>query len=199
MNEKELKIKQQRQTEAHAKNLIGMDGKIGMVVKHLGQPIVAQSEGGMWSTIGVNYNDIDLHPEETGFEEESDELPVIYTEDVEQPSGWEWTDKKKPPNYVSIEEIGWHFNGLSRGLHLEIKYMESELEVHYKGYLVFKERAGDLLAYNPGEWEKHINDLYTIARKIDIKKKKEIKKENLDKAKKNKDTWLAKMRRVWGL
>ena len=56
-----------------------------------------------------------------------------------------------------------HFDGLSRSMHMEIKYSEetSELSLTHRGYLVYKEVMGDLEVYVPNEeWESWIEKLW---------------------------------------
>jgi hypothetical protein len=63
-------------------------------------------------------------------------------------------------------ELGWIYDGLRQGLHLEIKYFnpENKLTVYYKGYEVYKEVSGELEAYAPfEEWEDPIKELYKVA------------------------------------
>ena len=52
----EEKIREQRTIEANKKGLIGQNGKIGMVLRMLGHPIIAQYEGGTY--VDTNYLDL---------------------------------------------------------------------------------------------------------------------------------------------
>ena len=101
------------------------------------------------------------------------------------------------PNY-----LGNVFDGLSRGMHIEIQQMryEHSMVVHYKGYEVYREVAGELEGYNPfPEWEQLIDKLYKSAK---VKYEK-MKDENfidvsdvLDRKKAN--LW-ERLKRRWGL
>ena len=51
--ELEQRIREQRIIEANKKGLVGQNGKIGMVLKMMGNPIIAQTEGG--GLIDINY------------------------------------------------------------------------------------------------------------------------------------------------
>ena len=87
--------------------------------------------------------------------------------------------KKYNKEYSNTEHLGWFFDGLNRGIHLEIKCLSEEgrLTVRYKGYQVYDESAGELLSYNPNEdWEKHVNKLFETAKIKEQKTKKEEKK-----------------------
>lgn len=71
--------------------------------------------------------------------------------------------------------IGWIWDGLREGIHLEIKVddFKNEVVCYYKGYMVYREEAGLLEAYAPkhpiaGEWEHYIDLLYDRARKVKI-------------------------------
>ena len=46
MREIEKRIQEKRTVEATKKKLMGFNGKLGCIVRNLGQPIIAQSEGG---------------------------------------------------------------------------------------------------------------------------------------------------------
>ena len=146
-NDYENKIKEKRTIEASKKNLMGKNGKLGIILKHLGEPIVSQE--GLFSD--VSYFD---HFWE---DEDNDESMQTF------------------PDGSLSHDVGIFFDGLSRGMHLDIKYMENkrELTVYEKGYLVYKESSGDLLCYIPKEsWEKKINNLHERAKHMEKSKKK---------------------------
>lgn len=203
MNDKEQLIKQKRTEEALVKGFIGLDGKIGLIVKNLGQPIIDQSQGwlggyGFSATELPNYETTEVDPNDPY------QIPTIIDagDEEQELTGWMWTENRQSALPVSMQQLGWHFDGLSRGMHLEIKYDKelTELTVHYKGYLVFKEKAGDLQAYNPNaDWEQYIEKLYKIAKQKDNKAKQEIKIEKIENAKKNKKNWVQKLRETWGI
>lgn len=208
MHEQEKRIKEQRTVEANKKNLMGFDGKIGCIVRNMGQPLVSQSRGGTYfsSTPGFDFFDIptDNLPGELSPgtpEEITQQLPVIDIDGVEQPEGGIWMDR--PATILeNTEKLGWYFDGLIRGMHLEIKYMDEnkELTVNYKGYCVYRELTGDLEAYIPlKEWEDMIDRLYNVARKIRVVHHKNEKEERKQELKRAKETWLQKMKNKWGL
>ena len=45
MKDAEKRIKDQRVIEANRKNLFGLEGKLGCILKYLGEPLVRQDEG----------------------------------------------------------------------------------------------------------------------------------------------------------
>lgn len=98
--------------------------------------------------------------------------------------------------------IGYHFDGLSRGLHLEIQYDQSlsEIKVHYKGSLVYHEVAGDLFAYVPQDvWENEIEKLYKSA-KLKVKNtKQELEGQRSWKAKIKAANFLDHLKDRWGI
>jgi hypothetical protein len=98
------------------------------------------------------------------------------------PDFWELPDEET----ILIEDdpyldaIGWIWDGLNRGLHMEIKVdnYKREIKATYKGYSVYTEVAGDLKLYAPihpiaGEWEQHIDGLYKTAKQRMSKRKLE--------------------------
>lgn len=174
MNNKEKRIKEQRLIEAAEKNLLGANGKLGSICRYLGTEIKAVG--------GSLYDSYEYEFDSWG-EEDPDELP---TSGIDDP----------------VYNIGYLFDGLSRGMHLEIKYLayEKRLSCYYKGHEVYREIEGDLKAYAPfAEWETLIDKLHKTAQTVAGKKKKqqaeETKVEKLAYAK----SFLQKLRERWGL
>ena len=170
MNKQERAIREKRTNEAIKKDYMGASGKLGMIAKFLGHPIVQEGTGMM----DVTFLD-DPYDDE-------DEIPT--TENLE------------------VQEMGYEFNGLTSGLHLEIKYLyaDQEIVVQYKGYTVYKEAAGDLFAFAPfPEWENLIDKLClkVKARKKKVEESLEPVIEELVQVKKQ--SWLQKMRMRWGI
>jgi hypothetical protein len=138
MNHDEL-IKEKRLAEATKKKFVGATGKIGIIVQALGKPIHRQGSG----LYDVTYLD-------DPYEAWGNEDNIPYAEDED------------------INIIGFTFDGLQWGRHIEITYLDPEktLRVKYKGYLVYEEVAGTLTAYNPFDsWENMIEDIYKLAEK----------------------------------
>ena len=74
MNEKEKRIQEQRTIEATKKNLMGLTGKIGTIVRNLGQPMISQCEGGTF--LDTSYlDDPWALPEESTFGELNEGTP----------------------------------------------------------------------------------------------------------------------------
>ncbi len=172
MHEKEKRILEERLLEANRKNLKGLEGKFGMILKNMGQQIVSESGGRIDSTPWPNFYD---------FEDEE----VMPTMDEDG----------------TITRIGWVFDGLSKGLHLEIKYMseEKDLKVYYKGYQVYGEISEELVCYVPSdEWEKHVDGLYEVAKRIEGVNKTKQKTESEIEAKRKKQSFINKLRTRWG-
>lgn len=196
MRKEEAVIKEQRTLEATRKKLMGSEGKLGTILKQLGQPIIAHEIGG--GMYDQSYLEgYDAH------ENDDKRLPTMSMGDEESsPEGWEWTIEPVDADPVSCRQVGWHFDGLSRGMHLEIKYddLTKVLTLHHKGYLVFEETTGDLTAYVPDpEWEKMINDLYVVAEPMKFKKEKEERTDQKELIKHAKKTFLQKLRDRWGV
>lgn len=178
MDSEQLAIKEKRTIEAIKKDLMGASGKLGTICKYLGTPIHHQSTGNIFlddpydSPQDRYHNDAIL-----------DELLVF--------------DEGQ-----SIHEIGWLFCGLSRGMHLEIKYLDTEktLTVTHKGFVVYTEVSGDLESYAPNsEWEDMIEKLYKLAKEnkkqLSLQEKTERKLLIAEKQ----IGFLQKMRERWGI
>jgi hypothetical protein len=172
LSKKERAIREKRTIEATKKNLMGPTGKLGMIATFLGHKIMRQGSG----LFGESFLEDPYHiPDEHG---------LSMAEDSE------------------VQEIGHVFDGLSRGMHLEIKHYDCDnhLIVDYKGYRVYEEIAGDLRGYAPIlEWESLVDKLFKQAKerrdKLELKMAPFIEQMVLKK----RDSWFAKMRKKWGL
>jgi hypothetical protein len=196
LHEKEEKIKELRTIEATKKRLMGMGGKFGLIAKMLGDDIVMHQEGGI-------YCDTHYLPDMWSLDTEPESGMPYMDMPGEEPTGFGWRDER---NYartpVSTQELGWHFDGLSRGMHLEIKVIgeTKEITVHYQGYLVYKEKEGNLEAYSPAkEWEDKIDMLFESAQKKVRAGQRQEKQENHDQGLAKKANWIETMRGRWGL
>jgi hypothetical protein len=172
-DEKENRIKEQRTIEATKKGLMGAGGKLGIIVKNMGQPIIAQN--------GSDYF----------------YLPDPY-EDKEPNSEFDPVDGDN----FSTTQIGWIWDGLRAGMHLEIKYTEEskELTVYYQGNRVYQETAGELVSYLPHDnWESLVNRVFTVARKKENHRKQIKKEERTTLGENLKKNWLQRMRDRWGI
>lgn len=174
MNDKEKRIKEQRLIEAAKKNFLGANGKLGSICRYLGESIKG--------TGGVFYDSYEYNFDNWG-EEDPNDLP---TEELD----------------TSVYSMGYVFDGLSRGMHLEIKYLkyEKKLSCHYKGYEVYTEVAGDLTGYAPfPEWEILIDKLYKVAKNTARAKKIQFTKEQKIEGTVKAKGFLQKMRERWGI
>ncbi len=174
MQEKEKLIKEKRTILATKNGLIGPNGKLGCIVMYLGQKIMEQGS--------------------SGFGYEASYLPDPEEYIMEE----EWI---RDASDDEVTQIGWLFDGLSWGMHLEIKYVEDEakLSVYYKGNLVYCEMAGDLQAYAPSQtWESLVDKLYEKAKTIRKDEMEEEKELRIIKGEKKKQSFLEKLKRTWG-
>jgi hypothetical protein len=105
-------------------------------------------------------------------------------------------------DFEFVQNEGVLFDGLSKGVHLEIIYWQSsnQLKVSYKGHVVYLEVAGELEGYVPfDEWENIINRLFEIS-KNKLKDKNLIKeKEQKETINKNKIKFLENIKKRWGI
>jgi hypothetical protein len=188
MYDKEKKVRELRLLQATQRNLTGLDGKIGTVLRNLGKPILRS--GSDWfqaDEFDSPYNtggDFDGKPsvDDLGFSSRPpDDLPTL---DEDETS----------------EEVGTHFSGLSWGMHLEIKYVndEQELLVTFGGYPVYSETAGELTCYVPGDWEPMINLLFGHAKKIEEKRFQAVAVENKQESRRVAGGLLDQLKKFWG-
>jgi hypothetical protein len=198
----EEKIREQRTIEANKKNLVGQSGKIGLVLKMFGEPIIAQTQGGGY--VDTNYIDLrneDIVDDPKNNSEYMQSIPVMNSDDQQRPEGTEWTEMPEGIGF-GVQQIGWHFDGLSRGMHMEIKYDEytTEFTLTYKGFLAYKEIKGEIFAYVPNpEWEGWIESLCKKAKEKQ-RRMKEVEFENqIKNSQEQKQAWWRQMKSRWGL
>lgn len=97
--------------------------------------------------------------------------------------------------------LGYFYDGVNLGNHLEIKYLinEAEIKLYHKGYVKYHEISNELLSYLPEkEWESYIDNIF-------IKSREKLKKINEDKLKiqdinteKMQKDLIDKIRSKWG-
>ena len=189
--QKERAVKEKRTIEATKKNLMGPAGKLGKIVKILGHPIVRQ--GGGYCDISYLEDPYeDFKEEEYGTTASGQRGPFIGTDSDELP--------EMDDDYVYLE--GYAFDGLSRGMHIEVQYFKDnqKLTVTYKGYLVYKEVAGELESYAPFiEWEQMVDRLYTSAKSNEKGFKEAQELQIAQQVSDTKDTFWKRLRMRWGL
>lgn len=203
MNEKEKRIKEQRTIEATNKGLMGISGKLGLIVRTIGQPIINQTENGFDEFIGYSSNPFSSY---YNIEEDQNEIKTMEVLDafgmpIQEPNSSEWDQNRTNRINQSIKTIGWIFDSLNSGINLEIKYFleNALLTVQYNGIYVFKECEGDLITYVPEQtWELKINSLFEKAKKLNEKKRNIEKEKKVEQQKREKENWLEKLRKNWG-
>lgn len=187
--QKENAIREKRTIEATKKNFMGPAGRLGVIVTVLGSKIIRQGSG----LYSVSYLD-DPYEDFTDVEFE--------TTASGQKGPQMFKDEILDMGDDIAEEEGYVFDGLSRGMHLEIKYwhINHKLEVSWRGHEVYKEIAGELATYAPyPEWEDMIERLYKSA-KTQEKNQISLEEAEIGEAidRKKQSIW-EKLRTRWGL
>ena len=189
--DKEKVIKEKRTLEATKKNLMGNGGKLGFICKILGNPITRQ---------GSAYTDAYFLDDPYDTEHHDAEYEQTMGEDNLGPMVDPGHILDYDGDYVYDE--GRCFDGLRWGMHLEIinNFAEKKITATYKGYLVYEEIAGDLLAYSPSdEWEAKVERLYKAARDR-AKKEEPLRLAELEAmVTEKKKTFLQRLRERWGI
>lgn len=191
--EMESRIREQRTAEAGNKGLMGQGGKLGAVLKALGSPIVAQVQD-------VAFLDLEGRDDGSAGSPLKD-IPIMDLEGTARPEGSEWGEAGDAVPF-STRTIGWHFDGLSRSMHLEIIYKEEppDMSVYYRGHLVYREAQGELLCYIPSkEWEGWVESLFKVAKRMQRESKEEEFKKRVQEASKAKESWLSQIASRWGI
>lgn len=191
----EARIKEQRVLEANKKGLVGFSGKIGSVLKAFGSEIVSHES----ESIVPLFEEIPEEPRNA--KELMSYIPTVDVEGSSRPDTAEWGEAGET-HFASTRKIGMHFDGLSRGMHMEIKYDDekSELSLTYKGYLAYRETMGDLDVYVPNEeWEGWIERLWSLSKKIQRQNKELEFKKKAEEADRAKEEWWVSLRKRWGI
>ncbi len=187
--ELENKIKDLRTIEANQKNLVGPTGKLGIIVRMFGQPIIDEG-GGIYE---VDYLDYDQFSYE-GF----------YETTVSKQRGPSLGDNRihESDEDVTYRCLGYFYNALSAGINMEIRSEKDEdhfsLQVIVEGSVVYQELNGDLEQYVPGDWEKKVNSLYRVAEKRLEGIKKNMAISIKQEAEENKQGFLQRLKERWG-
>ena len=210
-NKLENRIKEERLAQAVRNDLVGKNSKLNIILKTLGEPIVSQNEGGLLDSNYLEdpYDDKYSPHDAKTTDEFMKNIPVISMydspgipqNDTQRPEGDIWGETQEPTEYT-IRNTGRHFDGLSRGMHLEIWNLEdlSTTFVHFKGYEVFRETKGELEIYVPDKsWEDCIDKLVKVSKPKYRKIKEEELTEQAKESEKNKEGWLKELAKRWGI
>lgn len=185
----EKAIREKRTNLAVTKNLMGPAGKFGVILRAFGTSVMRQGSGLM----------------DAGYIDDPYE-DSVYTEYSPTVSGQQgpvmYRDELLNAGDDNVYEEGLLFDGLGRGIHLEITYWHAnnEINVSYKGYKVYRELAGELEAYAPfPEWEDIIERLYRTARER-VKQLKEYEEAEIGRRiQQKKDSFWRRLRETWGV
>jgi hypothetical protein len=186
---KENAIREKRTIEATKKNLMGPSGKFGVILQAFGTPVIRQGTSLLDSSFLYDpYEDL-IH-NEYATTASGQQGPLMQRDEI----------KTADSDYAYNE--GMLFDGLSRGMHLEIVYWhaDSQLKVSFKGYPVYVEIAGELEAYAPfEEWENLIDRLHNVAKDKVKQNKVQQEKEIADKVQERKSAFWQNIKMRWGL
>ena len=175
MNNLERRLRDQRTIEAIRKNFMGFAGKLAAIAKTLGSSI--QVHGAELYDITFYSGTPDL------WDEAEDDLPTA-----------EWD--------TNVASIGYVFDGLSRGQHIEIFLLkeENKITVNFKGYKVYEEMNGKLEDYAPfEEWESLIDILYKQAQNEAKQRGIVLQDEKKEEEVQKKESFLKELRTRWGI
>ena len=184
MLNKEKLIKEQRVAEAIDRNLMGLDGKFGIILKQLGKPILFQGSSNYETTPWRDVYDLDI-PEEIG--KIFNGLEFGYHIEIS------YLKEGKIP--VKNPIMG--FPGMYVTTYEEASKV---LKVSWKGYLVYLEAEGDLCFFTPSsEWEDVIQNIYESANKLRGQHRMDKMFEEQRENKKEKLNFLERLREKWGI
>lgn len=187
--QQEAVIREKRTIEAMKKNYMGPTGKFGIIAKYMGQPVIKQG-GSMYDTSYLEDPYEDKSNEEYETTLSGQEGPLMYRDEIAEGDD----------HLINLE--GYVFDGLSSGIHMDITYWidSSRLNVNYKGYVAYKEIAGELEAFHPlQEWEDLIERLYLVAKKRMKKTKAKEEEAMVEQVEEVKKGFLYRLRKLWGV
>lgn len=158
--------------QAMKNGLMGSSGKLAKIAISIGDPIYRQGGGSCEASYLPDFYDLDN--EEEILTADEDEVVLL---------------------------IGFHFDGLKHGLHLEIMWNEQirQLKVYFKGHIVYNEIANELESYVPNkEWESKIDEIFESCKKREKRNKAKRNENNVVIAKKRQKEFLDEMQKKWG-
>lgn len=179
MFDREDRVKEIRTIEATKKGYMGLTGKLACVVRNMGSAMVSETP--------------DLYS--ATFMDDPWELPS-------DRDPYDGSVVHDPDENAWSRKIGYLFDGLGRGMHLEIRYMSDDksLTVHHQGHMVYKEVSGDLYAYAPSpDWEGMIDRLYPVAKAVADESKERDAEAAREEAEKRYAGFVEKLKLRWGL
>jgi len=165
----------------------------------MGSAIMSHEEGGGY--VETNYLYEEEQDEPRNLQEMMRSMPTMDMDGAVRPETEEWAQIKDPVFY-GVQRIGWHFDGLGRGMHLEIKYDDhtTEFMVSHKGYTVYKEIKGEIVSYAPNEeWEGWIDTLYKTAKEMRRREKEEEFDKQVRNTEAQKASWWRDIKSRWGI
>lgn len=186
---KENAIREKRTIEATKKNLMGPSGKFGIILQAFGTPVIRQGTS-LFDSSFLNDPYEEFVYSEYGSTSSGQQGPLMYRDEI----------KTADADFAHNEGI--LFDGLSRGMHLEIVYWhaDSQLKVSFKGYPVYIEIAGELEAYAPSqEWEDLIERLHNVSKDKIKQNKSQQEKELAEKIQERKNAFWQNIKMRWGL
>ena len=196
LSQKEKVLREKRTIEATKKNMMGPAGKLGIIARYLGNPIMKESsvyvDTNFLEDPYEDFSDIEYEKTLSG-----QNGPVAYRDELPTSDMGAGSPNDDNPNF-----LGYVFDGLNRGFHIEIQMNRSDhtLTTYYKGYQVYRENAGELEAYNPfPDWEDLISKLYETAKQKIKRVKLEEYQELAEIVEKKKDSFWQKLRMRWGI
>lgn len=169
---KEQMIREQRTIDAMKKGFMGADGKLARIARMMGHPIHRHGTS--------NFNQTFL---DDPYELPSDDLPVMDEDEMSY-------------------QIGFYFDGLGRGMQLEIVWLSEfrEIKCRYRGRVVYRESGGELDGFAPGEeWETIVEKLYERTRKMEKVEKKVRSQAAGNEARFQQKEFLDAMKLKWGI
>jgi|688.fasta_scaffold141213_3 hypothetical protein len=172
MNREQM-IREARTIEAMRRGYMGMEGKISVIAKRLGQPIIQQGSRSFEQTFLSDPFAL----------EKDDEMPTIGENDHSY-------------------EIGLHYDGLSRGINLSVyvHFHHREIICEFNGQKVYWEIGGELESYVPHEsWENQLEKIYDNAKKVERLQRPQERKKLVEAANKKRQELLNEFKQKWGL
>lgn len=117
-----------------------------------------------------------------------------------------WNPQEATSQLPTVDEeerartIGWNYDGMTSGNRLECRYFKetAELTAWWFGRLVFKEHAGEIKAYVPGEWEDKLDKLAAAAAERRATRKPIEVKERTEEAEAKAWSIMQTLRQLWG-
>lgn len=164
-------VREKRTIEAVKKQFMGTNGKLYLIAKNVGEPIIRQNEESSY----IIYDNF--------WETNESDIRTMDENEYSECIGHAFDGLR---NGYNLEILAFNDDKL--------------IKVFYNSRKVYEEIAGELDSYYPDdEWESKVEKLYLIAEKREVEYKKQEKENKKEKFEEKKSSFIDYLKEKWNL